>query len=182
MITNQQKQRIHHLAHKIGIIIKDEQGRANDTAYRGLLHRWYTVKSCLDLSETMADNCIKRLTFIAQKMGVWEIYKDNRTKYNDLGYRSGYATPAQLRMIEAMWVDVSYQQTIEAKQNALRRFLLSHYRISNLRWLDIRDVSKIIETLEEMAKKEKGQRLQYTMKRSNGLSKVTAPREAICGG
>ena len=161
MITNWQKQRIHHLAQRIGLITKDDDGRINDIVYRDLLQRWYGVKSCLKLSEALAENCIKRLTYIASKMGVWEIYESNKTKYNDLGHRPGYASPAQLRMIEAMWIDVSYQKNIQEKQTALRKFLLSHYRINDLRWLDIRDVSKIINTLKEMGKKKKGQKLRY---------------------
>jgi hypothetical protein len=143
-INNRQKRRIHHLASRIGLIEKVKDG-----VYRDLLERWFRVRSCLALTGEQADLCIRRLTYIAIKMGVWEA-SERRTKYDNLGKRPGMASPKQLRMIEALWVDVSYQKTYTAKLEAFRRFLLGHYRIDDLRFLEARDVGKIIDTLLAM--------------------------------
>ncbi len=149
MITNRQKKKIHTIVHALGMPDED---------YRNLLNKWFGVETCLKLNYSQAEVSIQRLEYIAAKMGKWEHWEDNRTKYNELGRRPGMASPAQLRMIEAMWAGVSYQKTSGEKGRALDRFIFNYFQISSLRFLESRHVKKIIRVLEEM---KKGKGLHY---------------------
>jgi len=69
-------------------------------------------------------------------------------KYDDLGRRDAYAaSPAQLRKIEAMWHGI-YVGNDEV--NHLRQFLWNHVKVSDLRFLDKRKASDVIEALKQM--------------------------------
>jgi hypothetical protein len=69
-------------------------------------------------------------------------------KYDDLGKRDAYAaTPAQLRMIEAMWHDI-YRGNSETKH--LRQFLFNHFKVSDIRFLERKTAHDVIEALKQM--------------------------------
>ena len=70
-------------------------------------------------------------------------------KYDDLGKRDAYAaTPAQLRMIEAMWHDI-YRGNDETKH--LRQFLFNHFKVSDIRFLEKNTTAhQVIEALKQM--------------------------------
>ena len=153
MITNKQKKKIHTIVHAL---------RMPDQDYRGLLKKWFEVETCLKLNYGQAEACIQRLEYVAAKIGKWEHREGNRTKYNDLQHRPGMASPKQLRMIEAMWKDVSYQKTYEEKNRALTRFIFNYFRISSLRFLESRQARKIIKVLEEMGKSDSSKNLRWS--------------------
>lgn len=161
MITNRQKKKIHTIVHTLEMSDKD---------YRGLLRKWFEVETCLKLNYGQAEVCIQRLAYIAAKTNKWEHREDNRTKYNELGRRPGMASPAQLRMIEAMWADVSYQKTSGEKGRALDRFIFNYFHISSLRFLESRQAKKIIRVLEEM-EKSKGSPVRSTPGQANRSSR-----------
>lgn len=149
MITNRQKKKIHAIVHAL---------KMPDDDYHNLLNKWFGVETCLKLNFRQAEVTIQRLEYIASKMGKWEHRADNRTKYNELGRRPGMASPAQLRMIEAMWHEVSYQEDAGSKDRALGKFIFNYFQISSLRFLESWQAKKMIRVLEEM---KNGNRLHY---------------------
>ncbi len=158
-ITDWQKKRIHVLAARLGIYDK-----ADDTLYRDMLEARTGVRTCLDLSYAAAQDLINQLEDEAQNAGIWKrprwTSETGRRKYEHLGYRMGMANPAQLRMIDAMWKDVSYQKTDEEKERAFNRFLLSHFHIAAIEWVEDWMVRKIVETIEAMRRSGSG-KLRY---------------------
>lgn len=156
-ITARQKKVIHTITHAMAM---------DDASYRGLLERWFGARTCTALTFAQADLLIRRLSYIAEKVGTWQNRDAYRTRYNELGIRPGMATPAQLRMIEAMWHTVSYQEGDEAKERALNRFLLAHFRVSSLRWLEDWQAQKVIKTLGAMLESQKGKKLYRVRRRT----------------
>jgi hypothetical protein len=73
-----------------------------------------------------------------------------KTRFSDLGYRDGMATPAQLRMIEAIWIDVSRMPNYAAKQKALKGFLRRITGVEELRFVEGWMVRKIITAIQHM--------------------------------
>ncbi len=145
-ITNFQKKLIHTIVHTIGM---------QDEDYRKLLKKWFDVDTCLKLNYAQAELMIQRLRYIAEKAGKWKHSKGNKTKYDDLGDREGFASPRQIRKIEAMWCDVSYQPDQEAKLRALNKFVFRFFHVSNLRFLEDWQAHKIIKSLQAMTKASK---------------------------
>ncbi len=130
--------------------------KIGDELYRHILAAEpFSVKSCKDLDVERASMLIERLEDYGIQTGQWKRY-NNRLKYEDLGYRAGMATPRQLRMIEAMWNDVTYQKTDDAKQRALRRLLWRLYTVSDLRFLEDWQARKVIRTLSAMGGEKQG--------------------------
>jgi hypothetical protein len=140
-ITNYQKKLIHTIIHSIGMPDED---------YRKLLKKWFDVDTCLKLNYGQAELMIQRLRYIAEKTGKWKHSEGNKAKYDDLGDREGFASPRQLRKIEAMWCDVSYQPDQEAKLRALNKFVYGFFHVSNIRFLEDWQARKIIRALQEM--------------------------------
>lgn len=73
-----------------------------------------------------------------------------RDRFEDLGHRDGMATPKQLRMIEAMWMDVSKMPSYTAKQKAVEGFLKRIAGVENLRFVEDWMVQKIVKAIEGM--------------------------------
>lgn len=148
-ITDWQKKRIHVLASKLGLVSGVEDG-----PYRDMLEARAGVRSSLNLTYTKARDLIEGLEREATDLGVWKQHRwtaeSGRLKYEDLGHRPGMASPAQLRMIEAIWKEVSYQATDEEKERAFRRFLNSHYHVVAIEWIEDWQAKKIIRTLNAM--------------------------------
>ncbi|HOE18895.1 MAG TPA: regulatory protein GemA [Syntrophorhabdaceae bacterium] len=140
-ISKDQIRRIHTIIHALEM---------PDCDYRAFLDKWFGVTTCKKLTYREADVVIKRLEYIATKMGRWQPREGNKQKYDELGNRPGMAKPKQLRMIEAMWCDVSYQPDHEAKIKALNRFIFGFFRISHIRFLEDWQAKKIIRALQEM--------------------------------
>lgn len=144
-INKRQIKLIHTLIHAIGM---------DDDTYRAMLEARAGVRSSLNLTYANARTLIEDLEGEAVELGVWKRHhwpaETGRLKYEDLGHRPGMASPAQLRMIEAMWKEVSYQETDEEKERAMRRFLMSHYHIAAIEWVEDWQAKKIIRTLNAM--------------------------------
>ena len=137
MATRQQIVIIHTLKSAIGI---------NDDQYREMLSG-FGVQS----SKFLADAQAKKLIGILQSMKSGKNtagYQSQR--YEHLANREGaYATPKQLRMIEAMW-----RTTPAVRDNsiaALNNFIFRIVGISNIEWIWREDVTKIVRAIKAIS-------------------------------
>lgn len=73
-----------------------------------------------------------------------------KTRYDDLGRRPGFATPAQLRGLEASWMEVSRMHTREQKERALKAFLKRIVGVDEMRFVESRHVRQIRQAIESM--------------------------------
>jgi phage gp16-like protein len=162
MIKAIQIKKIHALKNRLGW--SDEQ-------YRGYLMTEGEgfATSCKDLSEQEAERLIRQMELAAAAKGVWEmrgassVERGASKKYDELGDRPGMATPKQLRMIEAMWAEVSYYRNAEARERALRYFLNHITGVDDLRFVEAWQVRKVVKALQKI----KGRK--YETKRCKAL-------------
>jgi len=135
-ITPAQIKRIHTVKNALGL---------TDMQYRLALEQ-YHVFSSKQLTEAQAGQFVSELENVAVSRGKW--VRPWR-KYQHLGGRKDMATPKQLRMIEAMWADVSRAGTAADRAAALKKFLLRFEiaAIEDIRWYDVR---KIVAALKAM--------------------------------
>lgn len=167
MITHLQTKKIHALKNRLGW--SDEQYREYlMTEGDGF------AMSCKDLSEIEADRLIKKMELAATAKGVWKRYPktgdspdstaspvnpgQSPKKYDELRERPGMASPKQLRMIEAMWKDVSYHRNAEARERALRYFLNHITGVDDLRFIEAWQVRKIVKAIEKMKERNSNER------------------------
>ncbi len=144
-ITPQQIKLIHTLVSRLGM---------DDEAYRDMLEANFGVRSSKELAEPEAALLINTLQAKAVEMGVW---KRNRKKYDHLAGRPGpYATPAQLRLLEAEWRKVSRARD---PQKALQKFLQNKFGIGRLEWLDRKTAAKAIYVIKQMQTQNKKETL-----------------------
>lgn len=143
--NNKQKQIIHTLLSRLNI---------DDDLYREMIAQRFPKAcdknaqySCSYLSETQAN------LFIRELQGY--LKKQKYRPYDELKGRPGMAKPEQLRMISALWSQVSRQKSQKDKQKALRKFLEHHFHIASERWIEDWMVGKIIYTLKIMLNQTK---------------------------
>ena len=143
-ITKGQIKAIHTLKSKLGLC---------DEYYRCMLSQ-YGVESSKDLTFEEAEGLWATLQQMATEAGIGKKKISRGKKYDDLeadGKRDpSMATPRQLRMIEAVWADVSYMGNSKDRAKALRAFIEKRFRVSDLRFVTKANASKIIKTLETM--------------------------------
>jgi hypothetical protein len=124
-----------------------------DDEYRYLLSD-YWVETSKKLSYSEAQELIGKLEKIAVEKGVWSQYGNRgKRRYEDLKDRHGMASPKQLRKIEAMWKDVSYTHKQDERARALRKFIFRIAGVDDMRMLESKQASKIIEALQNMKHK-----------------------------
>jgi len=121
-------------------IAKKELG-VEDSIYRDILYRKFRVGSSKSLSNSQA------LALIHHFKGLGWIPKTKPKKYDDQKGDIYSATPAQKRMIEALWHDI-YRGNSETKH--LRQFLWNHFKVSDIRFLDKDKAHQAIEGLKKM--------------------------------
>jgi len=140
-ISKGQIKKIHALKHALQL---------SDDDYRKLIYvNFYPANSSKRLSFEQAETFIKNLESMAIEKGVWTPYK-GQSAYEDLGYREGMASPAQLRKIEAMWKDISGGGGGKARKKALRNWLNKYFGLSDLRFLSTARVNDVIHALGKM--------------------------------
>lgn len=129
-------------------IAKKEMGLDDDT-YRELLFTAFRVRSAKDLTDIQ----LTQLLDIFRECG-WQQDKNKRypdgfgrKKYENLGKRKGFASPKQLRLIEALWDRVSRAKDKEA---ALRKFLENRFHVSHIKFLSDEKASRVIDALKDM--------------------------------
>jgi hypothetical protein len=143
MIASRQVQRLHVLKQKL---------QMTDEDYRAALGG-YGVATCKHLSFCQADELINKFEADAVQRGQWvrrERPAADKQRFDELGNRPGYAAPKQLRMLEAMWMGVSRQETREEKERAMNRFISRITGVDNIRWLDPVDARKVIKAIAAM--------------------------------
>jgi phage gp16-like protein len=133
MATKKQIKVIHTLKNRLGW---------SDEEYRRFLSEQTNgfCVSSLEIGDELLDKIISKMRRLANQY----------YKYEDLDGREGMASPKQLRMIEAMWKDVSRAKSDDERLKALRAFLLNRFGVSDLRFLESWQVRKVIEALKNM--------------------------------
>ena len=112
--------------------------------------------SCKDLSFEEAGVLIETLEKMAVEAGIWTPLARTDKKYDNLGGRMNFATPAQIRKVEAMFHEVSwYKDNPKAFAHAFRNFLHRIARVDDVNFLEKKDVPKVIRALEYMKAQNK---------------------------
>ena len=129
----------------------------DDETYYNILWSW-GVESSKNLSAIEAETFINQLKKKAIGLGRYtpkSQYCFQKYKYSNLGERdSNMATASQLRKIEALWFDVSFQPDDISRKNALNTFCKRITGKERLVFLTKRDISKLIKVLENMREKQ----------------------------
>lgn len=123
--------------------------KLSDENYRATLLDNFGVTTSKALSYDQANALIDALEERAVEKGAWIKY-EKAVKYENLGNRPGMANPAQLRKIEALWRDVTGMKSKEDLTKTLRAFLSRHFKVADLRFLEMGKVNKVIYALEHM--------------------------------
>lgn len=129
--------------------IKTLQGLAGigDDDYRALLGG-YGVESCKDLSIVDARRVIGFL------QGIVDRIPESRPvpkRFAEIKGRSVLmATQKQLRMLEAMWMQITRQRSAGRARLAFEEWLSRRFGISSIEWMQREDVGKIKRALEAM--------------------------------
>lgn len=142
MINKKQIARIH--------IIK-AQLRLSDAEYGEALNS-YGVKSSKEMNAIQAAGLIKRLSALLPKelqyvrptIGKYDEYNVNRRdKYNQK-----YATPKQMRMLEAVWMS---NKAVRVKtEAAFTAFLKRIAGVDSIKWLLMADVQKVLKAIQSL--------------------------------
>lgn len=149
MSTTKQRQQIGYMRKLLSL---------DDDTYREVLAQYNGAKSSKDLSVFDANCLLNNLRDKAREIGTFKPKKSTtlkQYKYNTLGWRSGMATPAQLRKIEAMWSDISFITDKKARQKALNTLVKRVTGKDSIMFITHKDVSKVIEALKAMGKDKK---------------------------
>lgn len=117
----------------------------------------YGVATSKDLTYEQAADLIKKLVRLLPKElreNSSQRRKDAKQKYDELGIRwneklrQHYATPKQLRMLEAMWMT---SPRVEHKtEEAFKKFVKRISGKEKLEWLMMSDVRKIKKAIESL--------------------------------
>ena len=128
--------------------------KMNDESYRDVLSS-FNARSSLDLSFDKAKELIELLSSRASAAGLWVPRRKQKTAlpFEELGNRPGFASPAQLRKVCAMWDQVSRVESAD-RRKALESLLARQYRIEKLEWLPEHLVGKVVKTLSIMQKQK----------------------------
>jgi len=131
-ITPAQQRKIHALKQELNL---------DDTAYRSLLSAWHSlsgkpIESSLYLTRAQASAVIKTLE--------WKMEQTPQVR------RKIYASEKQLRMIHALWRNVSRAHDEKGIHESLRAFLKHHFHVSDHEHIPKKKVPKIVKALTEM--------------------------------
>lgn len=146
-IAPSQIKAIHAVVNKLGM---------DDETYRHVLHSRCGVTSCKDLSWRQAEELLEGLNGgKADKRGSGKPHQrftasTHTLKYQDMDGRPGFASGAQLRLIDAMWDQVTRAEDEEAKEKALDGFCRKIAQVAGLRMVKGWQVEKIIKAMEAM--------------------------------
>lgn len=124
------------------IHVLKSKAKMSDEDYRSLLSG-YQARSSKDLDVEQAADLVERLKRLAPE----QEQAPGPKRFDNIGKRHGWATPKQLRMIEAMWMDVSRAGDREAKVKAFGTFLGNRFGISRMEWVPVELVGKVVKTL-----------------------------------
>ena len=120
----------------------------DDATYRTVLER-FGVASSKDLSAKSMANLLDHLELQAVDAGVWQA----RGGAPAPRQRPGAASDAQLRMIAALWKQVSRQPSEETRTTALEAFTKRITSKPKLAWCGQKDIEKLVAALVAMGAK-----------------------------
>lgn len=141
-ITPAQIKKIHALKRALGW---------DEDLYREILDDRYGVNTSTRLSAQKAADFIRTFQAKAVELGVWQVRK---IKHQGLKRKdTGYATPRQARLVEALWSQVTRQETEEDSKKALRHFIKRIIGVDDMRFVEKKDVEKLVRALEKMGAK-----------------------------
>jgi len=124
--------------------------RLDDDLYLDMLMS-FGVQSSKNLTTTEAGIFLEILEEKAVLTNKWEV---RNKKYEELKFRDeDMATPAQLRMIEAMWREVCYVDSPEFAKQSLRKFIQNKFKIADIKFLTKKKAVKVIRAISAMKQK-----------------------------
>ena len=141
-------------------ILKTQLALSDDEYYSAL--ESYGVSSSKELTKVQAKDLISKLQRLADA-NVNTPYPSERgernsigqpLKYEELGIRYDetrkeyYATPKQLRLIEALWR--SHPNIIDRSDKAMIKYIKRITGVDKMEWLMMSDVKKIIKAINEI--------------------------------
>ncbi|MEJ5227217.1 regulatory protein GemA [Thermodesulfovibrio sp.] len=142
-ITPKQIKKIHTLKTKLKMTDEEYRLRLSD----------YWVSTSKDLTYEEAEDFIQKLEKEAIEKILWTPHVLVYYRYEDIERVHGMATPRQLRMIEAMWKDVSYLRDETKRLKALRKFVYRITGTDNLRELTFEQARKVINAIMHMKRR-----------------------------
>jgi len=111
----------------------------------------FGVQSSKNLTTTEAGIFLEILEEKAVLTNKWEV---RNKKYEELTSRDAdMATPAQLRMIEAIWREVCYIDTPDFARQSLRKFIQNKFKIADIKFLTKKKAVKVIRAISAMKQK-----------------------------
>ena len=158
-ISGGQIKKLHALANALGW---------DKEQYRDTLHAQTRKESSLELTFNQAAALMDDWERKAVAAGVWKqklhspykpYGKNDRApygrKYTDMDGRPGFASGAQLRLIDAMWNQITRAEGEEVREKALNSFVNRIAMVAGIRMLKSWQVEKIIRALEAMGAEHK---------------------------
>lgn len=135
---------IHTLVSRLGLTDED---------YRTMLWDRYEATSSKNLTSRQANDLVAALHGLLpaeerQTHPQPQIAAGARRRFDRLGDRDGMASPRQLRMLEASWVQRSRAEDLAAKQAAFRDFLRNRFRIERVEWIPSDMVGRILRAIQ----------------------------------
>jgi hypothetical protein len=124
-----------------------------DEDYRTMLWDRYEATSSKNLTSRQANDLVAALHELLpaeerQAHPQPQIAPGTRRRFDRLGDRDRMASPRQLRMLEASWVQRSRAEDLSAKQEAFREFLRNRFRIERIEWIPSDQVGRILRAIQ----------------------------------
>lgn len=124
-----------------------------DEDYRAMLWDRYEATSSKNLTARQAKDMVAALHELLpaeerEAHPVPQIAPGTRLRFDRLGDREGMASPRQLRMLEASWVQRSRAEDLSAKQDAFREFLRTRFHIERIEWIPSDQVGRILRAIQ----------------------------------
>lgn len=135
---------IHALVARIGMPDED---------YRALLWDRFRASSSKDLTSAQTNDLVAALHALlpADQRAAHprpQVAAGARRRFESLGDRDDMATPAQLRMLEASFVQRSRAETLADKQAAFRAWLRNRFGIDRIEWIPRDQVGRILRATQ----------------------------------
>lgn len=137
---------IHALVARIGMADED---------YRAMLWDRFHANSSKDLNTRQSLELVASLHQLLPaeeraKHPRPQIAAGTRRRFDSLGTREGMATPTQLRMLEASFVQRSRAETLPEKQEAFRVFLRNRCKVERIEWIQRGQVGPILRAIQSV--------------------------------
>lgn len=137
---------IHALIARVGM---------RDEDYRAMLWDRFRASSSKDLTESQATELVASLHALLPADQIKrhprpQIAHGTRKRFEKFDGRHGMATGAQMRMLEASWVQRSRASTLPEKQTAFVEFVKRRFKIERLEWIGSEDVGRILRAIQSV--------------------------------